>query len=103
MVDQVSDMPSGPSDGRPPIVVLLVDDQQFIGTVVSQLLASESDIELHCCLHAADAVATANQINPTVIIQDLGMPDVDRLALVTLFKANPETAVTPVIVLYGNY
>ena len=39
------------------ISVLLVDDQQFVGLVVKNLLAAEQDIELHCCYRAADAIA----------------------------------------------
>jgi CheY-like chemotaxis protein/HPt (histidine-containing phosphotransfer) domain-containing protein len=89
-------------DGRQPIVVLLVDDQQFISTVVGQLLASESDIEFHSCLQGSEAIAIANQINPTVVLQDLIMPDIDGLTLVGLFRANPSTADTPIIVLSGN-
>ena len=89
-------------DGRQPIVVLLVDDQQFISSVVGQLLASESDIEFHSCLQGSEAIAIANRINPTVVLQDLVMPDIDGLALVRLFRANPSTADIPIIVLSGN-
>lgn len=94
--------PSRSSDGGPPIVVLLVDDQPFIGAAVGMLLNSESDIELHCCLSAATAVALANQIAPTLILQDLLMPEIDGLTLVRSFRSNPQTANTPVIMLSGN-
>ena len=62
--------------------MLLVDDQKFIGSAVGQLLAAESDMELHCCDRALDAIATANRVAPTVILQDLVMPDIDGLTLV---------------------
>src|ERR1700681_1992582 len=84
------------------IVVLLIDDQAFIGAVVARLLAAENDIALHCCLKALDAIAMANQLNPTIILQDLVMPDIDGLTLVRLFRTNPPTVKTPVIVLSGN-
>jgi len=84
------------------IVVLLVDDQAFVAAAVGRLLATEHDIGLHCCLHAHDAVAMANQLNPTIILQDLVMPGIGGLALVALFRTNPPTAGTPVIVLSGN-
>ena len=84
------------------IVVLLVDDQAFVAAAVGRLLATEHDIGLHCCLHAHDAVAMANQLNPTIILQDLVMPGIGGLALVGLFRTNPPTAGTPVIVLSGN-
>jgi len=87
---------------RRPIVVLLVDDQPFTGSVVRLLLESETDIDLHCCLSAVDAIAMANEILPTVVLQDLVMPDIDGLTLLRSFRANPRTAWTPVIVLSGN-
>jgi CheY-like chemotaxis protein/HPt (histidine-containing phosphotransfer) domain-containing protein len=92
-----------PSDQEPrPIVVLLVDDQAFVAAAVGRLLATEHDIALHCCLDALDAIAMANRLNPAIILQDLVMPGIGGLALVALFRTNPPTAETPVIVLSGN-
>ena len=102
MIEQVPQTTRHSTEGRRPIVVLLVDDQRFVGAAVGQLLATESDIELHCCHQAVDAIAMANQITPTMVLQDLVMPDIDGLTLVRLFRANPLTAGTPVIVLSGN-
>ena len=65
MNDSTLDTRAGRRDSRRPIVVLLVDDQTFVGAAVGQLLESESDIELHCCLSAVNAIAMANQIAPT--------------------------------------
>jgi len=97
-----SDARSTPAESCQRIVVLLVDDQAFTGSVVGFLLESEKDIELHCCLSALDAVAKGNEIVPTVILQDLVMPDIDGLTLLRSYRANPLTAGTPVIVLSGN-
>src|SRR6266550_5269314 len=102
MIDPTLDTLPWRSDTRRPIVVLLVDDQAFVGAAVGLLLESESDIELHCCLHALNAIALANQIAPTLVLQDLVMPEIDGLTLVHSFRTNPETAGTPVIVLSGN-
>ena len=57
MNESTPDTRAGPRDSRRPIVVLLVDDQTFVGAAVGQLLESEFDIELHCCLSAVNAVA----------------------------------------------
>ncbi|MEP6915964.1 MAG: response regulator [Acidobacteriota bacterium] len=102
MIDSTQDPASSPPAGVRPIVVLLVDDQAFVGAAVRMLLQSERDIELHCCLSARDAVATANRLSPAVVLQDLVMPDGDGLTLVASFRANPPTAATPVVVLSGN-
>src|SRR5471030_3423632 len=98
MINPTPDTRSGPSGRRRPIVVLLVDDQPFVGTALGLLLKSEPDIELHCCLWAVNAVALANQVSPTLVLQDLVMPDIDGLTLVRAFRTNPQTAGTPVIV-----
>lgn len=102
MTDQLSDALRQPSDAGRPIVVLLVDDQRFICAAVGHLLAADPDIELHCCDQALGAIALANRIAPTVVLQDLVMPDIDGLTLVRLFRENPLTAATPVIVLSGE-
>ena len=85
-----------------PIVVLLVDDQRFVGAALGLLLATEQDIELHCCYNAVEAITEANRVAPTLILQDLVMPDIDGLTLVGMFRRNQTTAGTPVIVLTGN-
>jgi DNA-binding response OmpR family regulator len=86
----------------PQISVLLVDDQRFVGVAIERLLAGEPDIELHCCLRAVDAIARANQIGPSIILQDLVLPDIDGQTLVKMFRANPSTAGTPIIMLSAS-
>jgi phosphoserine phosphatase RsbU/P len=82
-----------------PIVVLLVDDQPIVGHSVKQMLLPESDIQFHFCKEPLKAVALANQVAPTVILQDLVMPDVDGLTLLKFFRANSATREVPMIVL----
>ena len=81
------------------IVVLLVDDQPMIGEVVRRMLAGEPNMEFHYCRNPEEAVTKANQTRPAVILQDLVMPKIDGLEMVRLFRANPATAETPIIVL----
>lgn len=79
--------------------VLLVDDQSLIGRMVAKLLAGVDDIELEFRQDAASAVAVAEVFRPTVILQDLVMPDVEGLDMVRRFRDLPVTAEVPVIVL----
>lgn len=81
------------------IRILLVDDQPIIAEALREMLASEADIELSACHDAGRALAMAMELRPTVILQDLVMPDVDGLTLVRYFRAHPETAPIPIIVL----
>ena len=45
---------------------------------------------------------TGNRINPTVILQDLVMPGVDGLTLLSQYRSHPGTRDIPIIVLSTN-
>src|ERR1041385_7726540 len=83
-------------------MVLLVDDQAMVCEAVRRALANQGDIDFHYCSDARDAMTVANQIKPTVILQDLVMPGLDGLTLVKQYRANPATRDTPIIVLSTN-
>ena len=83
-------------------MVLLVDDQAMVCEAVRRALGNQSDIDFHYCADAREALALANQIKPTVILQDLVMPGIDGLTLVSQFRVNPATKDTPIIVLSTN-
>lgn len=85
--------------GSKKIVVLLIDDQAIVGEAVKRMLAGESDITLRYCGDPSQAISIANEIAPTVILQDLVMPDVDGMTLVKFFRRNPQTKDVPLIVL----
>ncbi|MBM4088786.1 MAG: response regulator [Planctomycetes bacterium] len=82
-----------------PVTVLLVDDQPIVAEAVRRMLAPENDIVFHYCQDPTAAIAQANAIGPTVILQDLVMPELDGLTLVKFFRANPATREIPLIVL----
>jgi len=81
------------------ITVLLVDDQAMIGEALRRMLAPEQDIDFHFCQDPTQAIRVANRIHPTVILQDLVMPEIDGLTLVRYYRANPSTRDVPLIVL----
>lgn len=79
--------------------VLLIDDQVIVGEALRCMLEDEGDIELRFCANPARAMDEAVEFRPTVILQDLVMPDVDGLVLLRFFRANPATRATPIVVL----
>ena len=81
------------------IVVLLVDDQAMIGEAVRRALADAADIQFHYCARGSEALASAVRVSPTVILQDLVMPDAEGLQLVAEYRRHPGTRDIPVIVL----
>ncbi|MEZ6141506.1 MAG: SpoIIE family protein phosphatase [Zavarzinella sp.] len=82
-----------------PTTVLLVDDQAIVGETIRSMLADIPQIDFHFCADPAQAIPTANQVRPQVILQDLVMPDIDGLQLVKYYRVNPTTRDTPMIVL----
>lgn len=80
-------------------VVLLVDDQPMVGEGIRRMLADEDNIEFHYCEDPTKALETAIEINATVILQDLIMPDIDGMTLMRFYKNHPDTKNIPVIVL----
>src|ERR1700761_3538013 len=92
-------MSVGPRLTEHKVTVLLIDDQPMIGEAVRRMLAGEPDIVFHYCKDAGRAVEEAKRIGPTVILQDLVMPDIDGLSLVKLFREDDATRETPMIVL----
>ncbi len=81
------------------IKVLLVDDQPIVADAVRRMLEPETDIIFHYCQEPSEAIDLAADVQPTVILQDLVMPDIDGLTLVRFFRAHPDLKDVPLIVL----
>ncbi|ELX13392.1 response regulator/GGDEF domain-containing protein [Janthinobacterium sp. HH01] len=79
--------------------VLLVDDQLIIVEAVRRMLSDQPDIEFHYVTDATLAVQSAQQLQPTVILQDLVMPTIDGFGLIQLYREQEELRNVPVIVL----
>jgi sigma-B regulation protein RsbU (phosphoserine phosphatase) len=63
------------------------------------MLQTETDIEYHYTCNPAEALELAGQLKPTVILQDLVMPEIDGITLVKSFRAHESTVNVPMIVL----
>ncbi|MCE5248708.1 fused response regulator/phosphatase [bacterium] len=81
------------------ITVLLIDDQTIVAAAVERMLSSEKDISFHYCQDPTKAIEMAVEVSPTIILQDLVMPDIDGLTLVKFFRVHPQLKDVPLIVL----
>lgn len=86
-------------ESRRRIRVLLVDDQAIIGEAIRRMLLSDPEIDFHYCSDPTKAIEVAAEFKPTVILQDLVLPEVDGLTMLRFYRANPGTKDIPVIVL----
>lgn len=82
-----------------PIKILLVDDQPIIAEGIKRMLEHEKDMQLTYVEDPSMAIETATEIDATIILQDLVMPDSDGMTLLRFYKANHDTRDIPVIVL----
>ena len=80
-------------------MVLLVDDQAMVGEAIRRALANEPNIDFHYCANPLDSLRLAEQLKPTVILQDLVMPGVDGLTLTREYRSHPATRGIPIVVL----
>jgi two-component system chemotaxis family response regulator WspR len=97
-IDLLVDVQTSPS-APPEVVVLLVDDQTIVARAVRQLFADDPDIAFHYCPSPHQALERAEALHPTVILQDLVMPDISGLELVRKYRASPVAAEIPIMVL----
>ena len=79
--------------------VLLVDDQRIIAEAVHRLLHGQTDIDFHWTPSGTQALVEALKWKPTVVLQDLVMPDIDGFEVVQQFRLHEDMQHVPIIVL----
>jgi sigma-B regulation protein RsbU (phosphoserine phosphatase) len=71
----------------------------MVGKAIGRMLSKEENITLYFCDDPRKALAMALDVNPTVILQDLVMPEIDGLTLVKAYRSEPKTRQMPLVVL----
>lgn len=80
--------------------VLVVDDQPLIRQAVTDILSSESGIEVVGEARTGrEAVELATRLRPDVVLMDIRMPELDGIGATALICADPELAATKVLIL----
>jgi CheY-like chemotaxis protein len=80
-----------------PFRILHVDDDSDIREIVALSLSLDSALTLRSCPDGADALATAAEWAPDLILCDVMMPGMDGPTMLARFRENPRTAKTPVV------
>ncbi|MEH3035890.1 MAG: response regulator [Sphingomonas adhaesiva] len=80
------------------LVLLYVDDDDDIRTVVTMALSLDPDIALRAAASGEEALtAVAAGFRPDAVVLDVMMPGMDGPALLERLRRLPPTAATPVI------
>ena len=81
------------------IRILLVDDEPDIREVVDVSLGLDRDFATRACASGADALVTAAEWSPSLILLDVMMPRMDGPTTLANLRKNPRTAHIPVVFL----
>jgi two-component system OmpR family response regulator len=79
--------------------ILLVEDDPDIQTVTSMALGNFGGYTVCVCGSAAEAIESAAEFLPDLILLDVMMPGMDGMDTLKALRRIPETASTPVVFL----
>jgi len=81
------------------IRILLVDDEPDMREVVDVSLGLDLEFKTRACASGADALVTAAEWRPSLILLDVMMPVMDGPTTLANLRKNPRTAAIPVVFL----
>jgi DNA-binding response OmpR family regulator len=79
-------------------LVLLVDDDRELATLVKRTLEKDADVKAHVVHTGLDAVSVAAERLPDVVVLDLGLPDVDGTDVCRTLRGRSRTAHIPIVI-----
>jgi CheY-like chemotaxis protein len=83
-----------------PKIVLIVEDHSRLQKVLSTLLEIEGFM-VEEAGNGAEALARVEKIRPDLILQDLGLSDIDGIDLARRFRDIPDLCNVPIIAMSG--
>ena len=78
--------------------LLVIDDDPYSRDILRRMLEKEGYV-VHAATGGAEGVAMAKQLRPDLITLDVMMPSMDGWAVLSVLKADPETAEIPVVMM----
>ncbi len=88
--------------GKHGVRMLVVDDQALIVEKLRRYVDGQHDIEFLAIQNAATAIDAAIAFRPTVILQDLVMPEINGIELIMRYRETLELRAVPVVVLSSD-
>ena len=87
------------NDNDFPITVPMVNDQEIIAKSVQRMLKDQTDIKFRYCQNFVQAIQIAKSEKPSVILQDLVIPDLNGITLIRYYRACKELEDVRIIVM----
>jgi DNA-binding response OmpR family regulator len=85
------------ASGQPPLL-LIVDDDPYARDLIHDIL-SRDDYRIAFASSGGEGLALAQELRPDLILLDVMMPGMDGFSVCRHLRANPETAVVPVVMI----
>ncbi|OSM00239.1 PAS domain S-box protein [Magnetofaba australis] len=79
--------------------ILLIDDQPVTFKLIARMLEDTPDLELHYCQNPLEALAVTKQLDPSVVLMDMVMPEIDGMELLRQFRSPTGQRRVPIIML----
>lgn len=89
------------ADRSEPYRVLIVDDDNSMRLFCASVLR-HNNLDTRALSTPEEAIQALHDFTPDVILADLYMPQISGFELLSLFRAHPRTAFTPVVLLSGD-
>ena len=80
--------------------VLVVDDDESIRSLLTRLLRSEG-VEVVTASDGESALTEFSRVQPDLVLLDVMMPEPDGFAVCRQLKSDPDTMLTPIVLLTG--
>jgi PAS domain S-box-containing protein len=90
------------STGEPLHTLLYVEDNQANMRLVEQIIARRPDIRLLTAVNGRLGIELARSSRPTVILMDVNLPGISGVDAMRILRADPATALIPIIALSAN-
>lgn len=81
---------------------IVVEDTYDDGELISTIL-SVSGVRVYRARNGFECLQLVQKLDPTLIITDLAMPDMDGWEMLNALRANPHTETVPVIAISAYY
>jgi CheY-like chemotaxis protein len=95
-------LPSHDQGGRPVRLLLYVEDNLANLKLVERLIERRPDLSLISAVSGARGIQLARSRRPDVILMDINLPDISGLQALVALRADPATALIPVIAISAN-